>query len=142
MTKNTTIAANEGKWGKDIWGYGWTGVPIILLEKQHTLGLSAMDFNVLIQLLKHWWTKDNLARPSKKSVAELIGVSPATVQRSIRNMESLGYIKRIEIMDQSGQRPNEYDFQPLIKILTPKAKEMIELKKTQEKDRQAKRRKR
>ncbi len=123
--KIETIAENQKKWGKMIWKAGWTGVPTILLDKQHTLQLTPTEFNVLIQIMKYWWYKGNLARPSKAAIAQAMGVSQVTVRRAISRMESGGLIERISRMDHTGQRPNQYDLKKLVAALTPHAKEAV-----------------
>ncbi len=44
-------------------------LPSIILEKQHALGLDAIDVNILLQLARHWWYRDNPPHPSKASIA-------------------------------------------------------------------------
>ncbi len=42
------VKANEKKWGKTLMSSGWTAFPSIILEKQHALGLTAMDINIIL----------------------------------------------------------------------------------------------
>ena len=53
------IRRNEEKWTRTLMDAGWTVLPSIILEKQHALGLDAVDVNILLQLARHWWYKDN-----------------------------------------------------------------------------------
>jgi hypothetical protein len=106
---------------------GWTVLPSIILEKQHALGLDAVDVNILLHLARHWWYSENPPRPSKSTIAQCIGVDPSTVRRHIARMEAVGFIKRQARFDQKdgGQGPNVYHFDGLIREATPFAKEAI-----------------
>jgi hypothetical protein len=46
-------------------------LPSIILDKQPALGISSLDLNILLQLAKYWWKKDDLPYPSKETLAEL-----------------------------------------------------------------------
>jgi len=87
--------ALEKRWGKTILSFeGWTAVPNAILHYQEELELSAMDLNVLMQVLTFWREKERYPFPSYRRIADRIGVSKKTVQRSIRKMQELGYISR------------------------------------------------
>jgi DNA-binding transcriptional regulator YhcF (GntR family) len=134
------LKRNEKKWTKPLMAAGWTAIPSILLERQQALGLDALDINIIFQIAKHWWYPEKLPFPSKKSVAECIGVDVSTVQRRIRKMERDGLIKRNNrFHPKYGQQTNEYDFSGLIDAVTPYAKEAIEVKKQRKKEDAARR---
>ena len=126
--------ANEAKWTKPVMSAGWTAIPSILLEKQHALGLDALDINIIGHLTIYWWTKQNLPHPAVKTMAKAIGVAPRTIQKRIKAMEDLGFIKRIQ-----RRRPglanatNQYNLDGLIKKLTPYAEEKTEAKEATKK---------
>ena len=42
----------EAKWGKSVLSRGWTGVPNTLIERQQALGLSPIEVNILLILMK------------------------------------------------------------------------------------------
>lgn len=106
---------------------GWTGIPSIILEKQHALGLEPVDVNILLQLAKHWWYAENLPHPSKATLAELMGIDPSTVRRRITRMVDAGFIRRVARYDNKhgGQTSNAYEFDGLIKAATPFALEAL-----------------
>lgn len=107
---------NELKWGKKCWRAGWIGFPQILVTHQRRLGLDSIDLNIILHLLKHWWNHDRFPYPSKKSIAEAMGIHPSTVQRRIRAMEEVGLISRIPRKTHyGGQQSNEYDLTGLVK---------------------------
>lgn len=125
----------EQKWTPKLMEAGWTVIPSIILEKQHALELKPIDINVLMQLFKHWWFSDNPPRPSKRSIAESMGVSESTVQRSLARMEKKGLIKREKrIHERYGQQPNSYHFEGLIEKAKPHAEELLEEKKKRKKE--------
>ncbi len=121
------LKRNEEKWTKTLMAAGWTVVPSIILEKQHALGLDAVDVNILLQLARHWWTKDNPPYPSKSTIAECMRVDRSTVRRHIAQMEKDGFIKRQSRYhgQHGGQATNIYRFDGLIKAATPFAYEAI-----------------
>jgi predicted transcriptional regulator len=121
------LRRNEEKWTPTLMAAGWTVLPSIILEKQHALGLDAVDVNILLQLARHWWYKDNPPYPSKSTIALCIGVDPSTVRRHIARMETAGFIKRQSRFDSKygGQQTNIYHFTGLIKEATPFAQESL-----------------
>ncbi len=137
MTKQTSTAkqtqaakelrVNERKWSKTLMDAGWTAFPSVIIERQKALGLDATDVNILLHLASYWWTKDNKPHPSKKTIAEAVGVTPRTVQRRIAAMEKAGFIHREERrIPGKGSRTNRYHFDGLIKAALPYAKEKLE----------------
>jgi hypothetical protein len=123
------VRRNEQKWSPDLWGAGWIGIPNIIIEKQLELGLDATDVNVLLHLLRYWWHRDNLPHPSKKTIAQCMGVNPSTVRRHVAKMEKRGLLQRVERMDEArGQKTNYYDFSGLIAAATPLAIEAAAIK--------------
>lgn len=130
-----TVKANEAKWGKTLLSGGWSMIPNTLIERQRALGLDALDINILLHLIRHWWDAGNLPHPGKKSIAEAIGVHPRTVQKRIAALEKDDLIQRIERRTPEGSRTNLYDFSGLIDAATPYAKEKaLEIKRRQEDD--------
>lgn len=124
-----TLRTNEKKWTKPLMDAGWLSFPSIILEKQHALGLTPLDINIILYLATYWWTADNKPRPSKNTIAEAIGVTARTVQRRIAAMEKAGFIKREERrVSKEGSKPNLYHFDGLIKEAMPFALEKIDVK--------------
>ncbi len=121
------LKVNERKWTKPLMDAGWTVIPSVILDRQQALGLDSVDVCVLLHLAKHWWKRDELPFPSKRSIAECLGVSESTVQRRIRRMEADGLIKRVFRYSPAnqGQKANAYDLAGLIAGATPYAKEAV-----------------
>lgn len=121
------LKVNERKWTKTLMDAGWTVLPSVILDRQQAFGLDAVDVNILLHLAKYWWEKDRLPFPTKKAIADCMGVSASTIQRRIASMESGGLIKRLYRFSgkHKGQKANAYDFTGLIKEATPYAEEAL-----------------
>ncbi|KYE31225.1 hypothetical protein AF374_22580 [Salmonella enterica subsp. enterica serovar Typhimurium] len=126
---SSEVKNHVSKWGKTNISAGWTNIPNALLENQSRLGLSCIDTMVLINLIMHWWEKDNPPRPSKKRLANMLGVSLKTVQRSFIHLEQCGAIKRIPRYKEgkdNARTTNHYDLNGLVDLLEGFSKELIE----------------
>jgi helix-turn-helix protein len=129
------LKVNERKWTKTLMDAGWTVLPSVFLDRQQALGLEPTDVNILLHLAKYWWETDRLPFPSKKALAECMGVSESTVQRRIAAMERDGLIKRVYRFSgkHKGQQANAYDFAGLIKEATPYAVEALKARENRRK---------
>ena len=87
-------SSTEKIWGKAVAGYGYTGIPSILIQAQSRLGVSPLQFNIIIQLLDYWRDPSRRPFPSKREVAGRIGVNEKTIQTNIRALEQAGLIRR------------------------------------------------
>ena len=126
---SSEVKNHVSKWGKINISAGWTIIPNALLENQSRLVLSCIDTMVLINLIMHWWEKDNPPRPSKKRLANMLGVSLKTVQRSFIHLEQCGAIKRIPRYKEgkdNARTTNHYDLNGLVDLLEGFSKELIE----------------
>ena len=123
---------NEKKWGKSLMAAGWTALPSIILEKQHALGIDAVDLCIVMQIAKHWWKANELPFPSKASLAAAAGVDERTVQRHIAAMERAGLMQRIyRQREDGGHKSNEYKFDGLIAAATKFADEKLQAREAQ-----------
>ena len=122
------LRRNEEKWSPTLMTAGWTALPSVILERQQGLGLDPLDLNILLQLARYWWFKEQLPCPSKKTIAECVGVkSESTIRKRIARMEADGLISRqYRFKADGGQLSNFYSFDGLIKEATPFAEELIE----------------
>ncbi|MDA0146718.1 helix-turn-helix domain-containing protein [Vibrio sp. RW] len=121
------VKANEKKWGKTLMDSGWTAFPSVILEKQHALGLTAMDINIILYLSTHWWEAERKPYPSKKTIAQALGVTPRTIQKRIAALEQLGFVEReYRPHEIKGNDTNIYHFNGLINESEPYAQEKIE----------------
>jgi hypothetical protein len=129
------LKVNEKKWSKTLMDAKWTVIPNVILDRQQALGLEPVDVCILLHLAKHWWEADRLPYPSKKAIAECMGVSESTVQRRIASMEKGGLLKRVARFSgkHKGQKTNAYDFSGLIESGTPYAEEAIRVQEERRK---------
>ena len=122
--------ALEGRWGKSALSMGWTAVPSSLFFLQGTLSISPVAFNVLVNLLTHWWKVHEWPHPSQESIAMRMSVSVRTVQRGLFELESMGLITRRKTSKDHPKYKgrNIYDLSNLIESLnklTPDIKEKL-----------------
>jgi len=118
--------ANLRKWGRLTHERGWTYVPNLLLVHQSDLGITPSELNVLLNIMKHWWSPKSLAWPSVTKVAKQMGRDRSTVQRHLRNLERRKLIKRIYRKDTrrvKANLTNRYDFSGLVNRLSRIAKD-------------------
>lgn len=126
----TKLRANEKKWGPELVEAGWTLIPSTILERQQALELDPVDLNILLQLARHWWQKDNPPHPSIKTISECIGKSVSTVQRRLTKMKKKGIISIEHRQDKNGgQTSSNYYFTGLIARGTELAREAIKDRK-------------
>lgn len=129
------LRRNEEKWTATLMAAGWTVIPTVILERQQALGLDAVDINIILHLARHWWYSDQPPYPTKKTIAECMGIDESTVRRRIAAMEKEGIIRRKPRFDPKyGQRANEYHFDGLIEGAKPFAEEKIRERKQRQKE--------
>ncbi len=132
------LKENQKKWSKPVMDAGWSAVPNILIEKQAALGLTPLEMNILLHLIQYWWFESNLPHPSVKTVADAIGVTERTVQRTITRLCALGFMEREERRyTERGSKTNLYSFKGLIEKLKPHAAEKLADRKKRDAEQQA-----
>ena len=87
-------SSTERIWGREVYRYGYVGVPSILIQAQRRLGINSTQMNIVVQLLDYWYDPSRKPFPSKKDLAQRIGVTPKTIQINIRTLEQAGYVRR------------------------------------------------
>ena len=113
--KTATARSSEKKWGEDVMKHGFCIVPSLLLRAQRRLGLNPTQLALLLQLCDHWWDVERKPYPSKKLLAERLGLSPRQVQRHIADLECNGLVARIPRREaHGGKTSNIYDLSGLV----------------------------
>src|SRR5262249_14240099 len=113
----------ERRWGQELIQAGWLGLPSVFLQRQNAFQLDPLDLNIGLQIADHWWEPDNHPYPSKRSLAERIGVDARTIQRRIARMEHDGLIERVPRRSaHGGNKTNIYRLTPLIEKAKPFAR--------------------
>ncbi len=97
----------QKKWGTAVEGgeTGYQSLPDVLIKGQRELGLNATEMVVLLNILVHWWSADNLPHPRPSSIARRMDVTTRTVERAIRSLERKGLVKRL-LPDPENGRPS------------------------------------
>jgi len=133
--KKEGLRHNEAKWTPILLQAGWSMIPNVILERQQALELDPVDVNIILHLVRHWWYPGELPFPSKRTMADCMGVDPRTVQRHIAVMEKRGLIRRKKRSDKrQGQQTNCYDLGGLIRAALPLANEALETRKKRRRD--------
>ncbi len=119
------VAENTRKWGRDIVDAGWIYLPSTLVLKRTELGMDAVDLNIVLVLLQHWWRKDELPFPTKAKIGGLVGIDPSNVRKRLARLEAEGLITR-KVRPKGGARndSNIYSFDGLIAKAKPLAVEV------------------
>lgn len=108
----------EDKWTGPVMKFGYTMLPNLLVRAQGKLKISPAQFNVLVQVIEHWWEADKNPYPAKDTIARRMGKSPRQVQRYLTELETAGLIKRIaRYSGKNAQINNAYSFDGLIQKL-------------------------
>lgn len=87
-------SSTERIWGKAVYSHGYAGIPSLLIQAQRRLGINPLQMNVLIQLLDYWHEPSRKPFPTKKELANRIGVTDKTIQNTMRDLEKAGLIRR------------------------------------------------
>lgn len=97
---------------------GWTVIPSALLKGLPRLHIGATDLATLICLIDYWWAPESQPWPSKRALAERLGVSQKTIQRSLKRLQDEKLIvSEARRSSLGGQTSNRYDLTPLVKRL-------------------------
>lgn len=116
--KKDTRRASERKFGKPVMDYGFCIVPSLLMQAQARLGLSPPQFNIVMQLADMWWSADQNPWPTKKLIADRLGMSDRQVQRHLADLEQAGLVDRIgRTRSGRGKTSNAYDLRGLVEKL-------------------------
>ncbi len=102
------------KWGSAL-RQGFVQFPTVLLRRQAELGIDAVQLVVLLQLIASWWDKDDAPYPSTQTMASRMGLSVRTVQRSLKELEAKGLLRRKPATESNdgASLVTRYDLQPL-----------------------------
>lgn len=130
---NKSDKISDQKWGRSVMKLGFCMIPSLLLRAQQRLGLNPTQLAVLLQLADFWWAADRKPYPSKKALSERLGIGPRQVQRYLAELESAGFISRVErVALNKGKLSNEYDLSGLVdklKKIAPEIEEANEIKR-------------
>ncbi len=127
----------EDKFGVSVMKHGYTMLPNLLLQAQGRLKISHAQFNILVQLIGHWWDADNDPHPAKETIARRMGKSPRQIQRYLTELEEAGFIRRVErFSGRKAQTSNGYSLDGLVaklKAIEPEFQKAAEQRKARQK---------
>lgn len=133
-----TKKASERKYGKPVIELGFCIVPSLLMWAQARLGINSAQFNIIMQLADIWWKPGDVPFPSKKLLADRIGLSERQIQRHIAELETAGLVQRIPRTRKGrGKTSNGYDLAGLVARLKALEPEFSQMKSENKKRRQA-----
>jgi helix-turn-helix protein len=105
------------KWGEAARA-GFQAVPDLLFKHQDDLKLNPTELVVLLNVLMHWWYRNQKPFPRPTTIARRMGRTVRTVQRAIAKLETEGLLVR-----QMGQnKMRVLDPDPLVHRLSELAK--------------------
>ena len=134
----STRKASEEKWGKKVMALGFCMVPSLLLRAQGRLGLNPTQLAIIMQLCEYWWDKERKPYPSKKALAERLGIGPRQLQRHLAELEKGNLIRRVERRNSVGAKlSNRYDLDGLVKRLKELEPEFRHAEETAKAERRA-----
>jgi hypothetical protein len=71
----------EHKYSAPVMKHGYTMLPNLLTRVAE---YQPPQFNILVQLIGHWWDADKEPHPAKDTIARRMGKSPRQIQRYTR----------------------------------------------------------
>lgn len=133
LPQKMSSRSSERKWGKLVCDLGFSIIPSLIFRAQARLGLNATQPAVLLQLADYWWDQERHPYPSKATLGERLQLSSRQVQRYIAELETAGFVKRIDrYASHKGRLSNHYDLSGLVaklKKLEPEFREAEDRKK-------------
>ena len=128
-----TPTSFEKLWGKRIKSHGYCAIPTIMIRAQHRLGVNPTQFCILVQLLEYWRSPDRLPFPTKRQLADRIGVQPSTIKTNMQALEKAGLIQRQQHKTSAGDwGANTYLLQGLVERIKALEPDFEEEKKKRE----------
>lgn len=129
-TSPTTYKAFEEKWGQPLIAAGYGAVPNIIVQRHKQLGMDATELTLYLVLASFWWRPKERPFPSLLELSKAMGLDVRNVQRRLKKMEGVGFIRILKRKNRyGGHKTNEYDLTPLIKYATKLALEEVTRRK-------------
>jgi DNA-binding MarR family transcriptional regulator len=72
---------------------------MVLLKNQKALKISSAELVVLLNVLMHWWYRDQMPFPRPTTISRRLGVTVRTVQRALGNLQAAGLLEKTKSPD-------------------------------------------
>lgn len=92
--KKISGSSTQRIWGKKVCEHGYAAIPSILIKAQKRLSIRPTEMNILIQLLDHWIDPARPPFPTKRQLAERMGITEKTLQNNMNSLEKKELVKR------------------------------------------------
>lgn len=116
--KRATKSSTERIFGAKVMEHGYTALPNILLRAQSRLGINPTQFNIIAQLMSYWFHPDKPPYPSKRELAQRVGITEQTLRINIKALEDQGLVMREQRFTAVGDYgSNRYLLDGLVKKL-------------------------
>ncbi len=126
----------ERLWGKAVRSHGFAAVPTIMVRAQRRLGVNPTQFCILVQLLEYWRLPERAPFPTKKQLADRIGLSETAIQQNMRALETAGLVRREQHKTSAGDwGANTYHLDGLVARIQKLEPDFAEEKKKKEEER-------
>lgn len=148
MAKTTTAKSSEPRekasdkssteriFGPKVYSHGYTGVPNILLRAQKRLGITPTQLTIIVQLLGYYYDPQRPPFPTKRDLANRIGITEQTIRINIKALEDAGLVSREQVKTPAGDYgSNRYHLTGLIDKLKKLEPDFEEERKEREKGR-------
>lgn len=104
--------------GAKVMDHGYTALPNILMRGQKRLGISTTQFNIVAQLMSYWFDPARPPFPSKRDLAQRMGITEQTLRINIKALEERGLVLREQWKTAAGDYgSNRYHLDGLVKAL-------------------------
>jgi len=115
---DSRVSARYGQAGNA----GWSPIPDVLLFNQHRLKIKGDDLVVLLNLMAHYYVKNEMPFIRPTTIAKRMGVSQRKVQRSLAKLYKLGLFWKARHKELGHMT---YDLTPLIEKMQPWGEERM-----------------
>jgi len=92
--RKSSGSSTEIIWSKKVCGHGYAAIPSILIKAQKRLLIRPTEMNILIQLLDYWIDPTRPPFPTKRQLAERMGITEKTLQNNMNSLERKELVKR------------------------------------------------
>ncbi len=107
----------SSRWSEELLDWGFTPIVNVLLDNYTHLGLSSQEFILVVHLMRFKWD-DKHPFPSYATLATKMGLHPRRVKQVAKDLETKGFLERIERREAHRTKTNLFDLTPLFEQLS------------------------